>query len=243
MARYHEIADSLRAAIAEGHYARGSQLPGERELSEAFGVAPGTIRQALGGLVNEGILASRRGIRRTVIGAPKRTGTFEEFRSLAQWAWFHGKSPSGQVISAQWRQATLQDREYLRLPHAARVYRVLRVRGLDGDAIMVERTRYAPEVGKHVEQIPDECPSVTVWLAREADLIFSRAEHQFSACAAGTEDARLLNVRRGAPLLTHRRISYSRDSSPLEWSEDRYVAGRLSLVVDNSLNSNVLRWA
>lgn len=243
MARYHEIADSLRSAIVDGHYALGSQLPGEHELSQTYGVAPGTIRQALGDLVAEGVLAARRGSRRTVIGVPKKTGTFEEFRSFAQWAWSQGKNPTGQVVSARWRTASLQDREHLQLDRAALIYLVLRVRALDGEAVMIERTRYAPNLGEHVVHIPDDCPSVTNWLTENAGTVFSRAEHRFSACAASSEDARLLPVRRGAPLLSHVRISFGQDGSPLEWSEDRYVADSLSLVVDNSMNSNVLRWA
>lgn len=243
MARYHDIAESLRAAIADGVYRRGAQLPGERELSLQYGVAAGTIRQALGELVNEGVLASRQGSRRVIIDTPKKRGTFEEFRSFAQWAWSKGKTPTGRVVSAQWKTASEEDRENLRLVSGDLIYRVQRVRGVDGSPIMVERTRYSAAVGVHAEKIPDDCPSVTAWLADEAGINFARAEHQFSACAAGVEDAALLQVRRGAPLLTHRRISYSRDGTPLEWAEDRYVAGGLKLAVDNSAAANVLRWA
>ncbi len=242
MAKYHAIADSVRAAIAGGHYPLGSRLPGERKLSQEYGVAPGTIRQALAELVTEGALASRQGSRKIVMGVSEKTGTFAEFRSFAQWAWSRGRTPSGQVISAQWQVATSYDREQLRID-AGRVYSVLRIRGLDGEPTMVERTRYSPRVGERVEQIPDDCASVTIWLADEAAIVFARAEHRFSACSASAEDARHLQVRRGAPLLSHHRISFDQNGTPLEWSEDRYIAGGVSLVVGNSTNSNVLRWA
>ena len=242
MARYHDIAEALRGSITRGVYARGSQLPSERELSEEFDVAPGTIRQALGELETEGVLASRRGSRRTVVGEPRSVSTFEEFRSFAEWASSRGRVPAGRVISGRWEEASPLDHETLRLPLEARVFCVVRVRLLDGQAIMVERTRYRESVGIDVERIPVDEPSVTSWLASAANIIFSRAEHQFSACPAGAADARLLDVRRGSPLLMHKRVSFSRDGVPLEWSVDRYVAGTISLVVDNSLNSNALRW-
>ncbi|TFD61650.1 GntR family transcriptional regulator [Cryobacterium suzukii] len=242
VARYHDIAEALRGAITRGFYERGSQLPSERELSEEFDVAPGTIRQALGELETEGVLASRRGSRRTVVGEPRAAATFEEFRSFAQWASSRGRVPAGHVISAVWQDASPLDLEELRLPTAARVFCVVRVRLLDGSAIMVERTRYRDSVGTEVERIPSDCPSVTAWLAATANITFSRAEHQFSACPARAEDARLLEVRRGSPLLMHKRVSFSRDGLPLEWSVDRYVAGTIRLVVDNSLTANALRW-
>jgi GntR family transcriptional regulator len=242
VARYHDIAESLRGAITRGTYPRGSQLPSERELSDDFDVAPGTMRQALGELESEGVLASRRGSRRTVVGAPRSAATFEEFRSFAQWASSRGRVPAGHVSAGHWQRATPLDRELLRLATDARVFCVVRTRLLDGDAIMVERTRYRDSVGGAVERIPVDCPSVTAWLAEEADITFARAEHQFSACPAAAEDARLLGVRRGSPLLMHKRVSFSRDGLPLEWSVDRYVAGTISLVVDNSRNANALRW-
>jgi len=242
VARYHDIAEALRGAITDGRYERGGQLPSERELSEEFEVAPGTMRQALGELEAEGVLASRRGSRRTVVGEPKSAATFEEFRSFAQWAASRGRVPAGRVISAAWQDASVQDCEALRLPTTARVFCVVRVRLLDGGAIMVERTRYRDTVGVAVERIPTDCPSVTAWLATTANVTFSRAEHHFSACSAGVDDARLLDVRRGSPLLMHKRVSFSRDGLPLEWSVDRYIAGAISLVVDNSLNANALRW-
>ena len=242
MARYHDIAEALRGSITRGVYARGSQLPSERELSDEFDVAPGTIRQALGELETEGVLASRRGSRRTVVGEPRSASTFEEFRSFAEWASSRGRVPAGRVISGRWEEGSPLDRETLRLPLAARVFCVVRVRLLDGNEIMVERTRYRESVGMDVEKIPVDEPSVTAWLAATANITFSRAEHQFSACPAGAEDARLLDVRRGSPLLKHKRVSFSRDGVPLEWSVDRYVAGTISLVVDNSLNANALRW-
>lgn len=242
MPRYHEIAESLRTSIAAGRYPRGTCLPGERELAREFDVAPGTVRQALGELVGDGVLASRRGARRTVIGMPKRAGTFDEFRSFAQWAWSSGRTPSGRVVSAQWCPSSSEDQEKLRLEPGSQLYRVLRLRRLDGGPVMVERTRYTPVVGHHVQHCPDDCASVTTWLAQEAGIRFSRAEHQFTASAAGTGDARLLETRRGTPMLCHRRTSFDWKGAALEWSEDRYVAGALTVLVDNSSSSNVLRW-
>lgn len=242
MPRYHEIAESLRTSIAAGRYPRGTSLPSERELAQEFDVAAGTVRQALGELVGDGVLASRRGARRTVIGLPKRTGTFEEFRSFAQWAWSNGRTPSGEVVCARWCPSSPLDQEKLRVEPGSQVYQVLRLRRLDERPVMVERTHYTATLGQHVQHCPDDCASVTSWLAGEAGVLFSRAEHQFSACAAGTEDARLLGTRRGAPLLTHRRTSFDGKGTPLEWSEDRYIAGALTVMVDNSSSSNVLRW-
>lgn len=57
---YQQIADDLRGRISDGSISRGGKLPTEAELSEQFAVTRATVRQALGILVNEGLIYSAR---------------------------------------------------------------------------------------------------------------------------------------------------------------------------------------
>jgi DNA-binding FadR family transcriptional regulator len=54
-------AGKLRTAILTGEHAPGATLPGERELSERFGVSRLTLRAALGRLSSEGLVQSVHG--------------------------------------------------------------------------------------------------------------------------------------------------------------------------------------
>lgn len=56
-----QIAADLRAAIGRGDLAKGQRLPGEQTLADQYDVARGTVRAALGLLINEGLLVSRVG--------------------------------------------------------------------------------------------------------------------------------------------------------------------------------------
>ena len=55
------IYNSIVKAIREGDFARGSKLPTERELSETFGAARNSVRQALDALVREGTVSRHVG--------------------------------------------------------------------------------------------------------------------------------------------------------------------------------------
>jgi DNA-binding GntR family transcriptional regulator len=57
---YHQIADDLRAQITVGDLAPDTQLPTESELCGRYAVNRGTVRQALGVLLNEGLIISVR---------------------------------------------------------------------------------------------------------------------------------------------------------------------------------------
>jgi DNA-binding FadR family transcriptional regulator len=68
------ITTRLREAILGGHYADGERLPAERELTEHFGAARGTIREALRRLEEMGLVTRRMGSGTFVI---HRTGPDE----------------------------------------------------------------------------------------------------------------------------------------------------------------------
>lgn len=56
-----EVSGLLRREIMGGALMRGDRLPSERALSERYGVARGTVREALGRLVEEGLVEVRPG--------------------------------------------------------------------------------------------------------------------------------------------------------------------------------------
>ncbi len=59
--KYRVIADELRAAVLDGTYQPGAQLPGENHLMTQYGVARMTARQALAVLIAEGLAVPRPG--------------------------------------------------------------------------------------------------------------------------------------------------------------------------------------
>lgn len=63
---YEDVVERLEAAINEGHYAPGDQLPAERELMEAYGVGRTSVREALFALQRMGLIAISSGERARV---------------------------------------------------------------------------------------------------------------------------------------------------------------------------------
>jgi GntR family transcriptional repressor for pyruvate dehydrogenase complex len=58
---YHEIADQVRALIADGRIAPGDRLPAERELAGLFGASRNSVRDAIRVLEQMGLVESRQG--------------------------------------------------------------------------------------------------------------------------------------------------------------------------------------
>lgn len=238
-ARHEEIADELRRAIDREEYTVGSLLPAETDLAAQYGVARGTVRQAVAALTAEGLIGSRQGARRVVL-ASRRSQSFAELRSFAEWARTMGRRATGQVVEQTYRPATAEDAVRLQLPEGTAVLHVLRVRGLDGEPVLLERTVYADWISSAVEHIEPDCPSVTQRLFDDTGLVFAYGEHVIDAVAAGAQDAELLGIRRTGPLLRVRRVTTTREGRPVEWSDDRYRSDAVSFSVHNSIGNNAM---
>ncbi|RSO02353.1 GntR family transcriptional regulator [Streptomyces sp. WAC 05379] len=238
-ARHEEIADELRQAIDREEYTVGSLLPAETDLAARYGVSRGTVRQAVAALTAEGLIGSRQGARRVVL-ASRRSQSFAELRSFAQWANAMGREAIGHVVSQEYHPATKEDAVRLQLSAGTPVLHVLRVRGLDGEPVLLERTVYADWISPAVESIEPDCASVTQRLYEDTGLVFAYGEHVIDAVSAGAQDAELLGIRRTSPLLRVRRVTTTREGRPVEWSDDRYRPDAVSFSVHNSIDNNAL---
>lgn len=231
--RYEEIAESLRQAIRSGVRPPGSRLPSESDLAATWEVSRGTVRQAVALLASEGLIGSRQGARRVVLRQERRQ-SFEQLNSFAQWARAMGYEASSRILARTTRPATDEEAARLGAEPGSGILDVLRLRHLDGEPVMVERTVYADWVAPVVRALPEDCVSVMDSIAERADIVAHHGEHLIDAVAAGSEDARLLRVRRASPLLRQRHLTYTAAGRAIEWTDDRYRAGS---VVFNVMNS------
>lgn len=237
-ALYRKVAEDIKAAIADGTYPAATKLPSESELAERYSVSRGTIRQAFAALRADGVIASRRGARRVVIGGP-RVQSFGELLSFSRWARAIGEVPGGHVVSLERHPATGAEAERLALAPGDHVYRLVRVRLLSGRPVMVERASYPGEVGALVAGFDLSVDSITERL-EGLGVVFTDAEHVIDAVPASAADARLLGVRPAVPLLRERRFTTDRSGRPVEWSDDRYVGSATAFSIRNSVAVNAL---
>ena len=233
--QHRRIAEALRRAIRSGAYPRGTQLPSERELAEQFDVSRGTVRQALGTLRAEGVIASRRGARGVVLSEP-RAQSFSELVSFSAWARSLGEEPSGRVVELVRRYADEADARRLDVAEGDPVFSLVRVRMLGGAPVMIERTTFVESIGRLVASVDLESDSIYARLA-DFGVVLAQARHYVSAIAADEDDAELLGIEPGTPLLRQVRRTTSPEGVPVEWSDDRYLGDAVSFVLENSSGS------
>jgi len=70
--KYVRLADAVLDVIQSGEYRPGSQIPGERDLSNTLPLSLGTIQKAMNDLVTQGVLVRRAGKGTFVFGAGEK---------------------------------------------------------------------------------------------------------------------------------------------------------------------------
>jgi GntR family transcriptional regulator len=229
---HYQIAEELRRRILAGEIPAGSRLPSETDLMATFGVSRGTVRQALAGLRSDGLVVGRRG-RPPEVVERRLEQPFSELVSFSAWIESIGRTPSGRVVEFAPRPADVETAEALDVAVGATVYHLIRVRYADGEPLLIERTTFPNDIGRLLSAADLEHSSIYARLA-DHGLPVERARQLVDAIAAPAADARLLGIPARAPLLRVRRHSFGATGRPLEWSEDRYRADRLTLQIDNS---------
>lgn len=236
---HERIAGELRAAIVRGDYPPGSQLPSESALAGTHGVARGTIRAALAAVEAAGLITSRRGTPRVVLGTGV-SQSFDELRSFAQWARAAGHSPGGRFVTRELRPAAPAEANALQLQEGAEVLYTVRLRTLNGTPIFTERCTYPTWLAGVIAGLDPDCPSVTAEVRRLTGVVAVRGTHAIDVTRADHMDARLLGATVGDPVLRRRGITHRADGTPCDYTDDHYLEGTATFALHNSVTTNTL---
>lgn len=135
--RYGKLALALRDRILQGEWAPGEIIPAESALAQSYGVALGTIRQALSLLVEDGVLQRRHGkgtfVTRGVDGASMMR--FFRFRGVDGGS---SQPPQSCILSSRLRSASVQETHAFGIDKGSQVLQLERLRSLGAEPCLLE---------------------------------------------------------------------------------------------------------
>jgi len=229
---HERIAADLRDRIESGILAVGDPVPSEAELQQEWNGSRAPVRQALAALRAEGLIAGGRG-RPPIVQRHQVSQPFDTLLSFSSWVQLMGRTPGQRTIELARRGADAEVAEHLGVEVGDPVVQLIRVRSMDDEPVMIERTSFTFEYGRTLfEHDPDggSIYSHLISLGLEVGV----ARHVIDAVPATSADQRLLGIKPGTPLLREQRTAHTIGGDVFEYSDDRYRADRVSFTIHNT---------
>ncbi|HEY8437345.1 MAG TPA: GntR family transcriptional regulator [Candidatus Limnocylindrales bacterium] len=225
--QYRQIEQVLRERLAAMQ--PGERLPSDAELCAEFGVSRMTARNAMQRLAEDGLVRREPGRGSFVAQLPahrraNRLMTFTREMIRA------GRVPSSRILTRTVRPSTTTEADALELRPRDPVVDLRRLRLADDQPIALESAVLVGDAAPAVMTADLEHGSLHEALTR-AGFALRRGTGTIGAARATAEDARLLAIRAGDPLLVERRTIVDDGGRRIERTESRYPADRYGLDV------------
>jgi GntR family transcriptional regulator len=245
--RFRQIADDLRERVALGEFGDQGALDSESALCVRYAVSRVTVRRALEMLREQGLVESRQGSGWFATGGLfHQTLALGTFRHAASAVTESGRAITRRVVEFGYRQASpalasalgllalddaVDDTATNHTATAADALHSRSVRTVDGVPLDLVAEWVPTAIGGRVSRADATDPGIWASLQRDGHRIAS-VRQSITAGIANADDAELLDVALGAPLLLVRRLALDKDQAPLALSDHRYLAHRFSLEVE-----------
>lgn len=230
---YHQLAHQLKDAIATGALPKGTFLGNELVLAEQWQVSRPTVRRAIQDLVDDGLLVRRRGVGTQVVNEHVRRPF--TLTSLHEDLVASGRQPSTRVLAVERVRAPADIAEALGVKSGTRVVHLSRLRSAGAQPLAVMSNWLPVELAGELTAELLESRGLYS-LLRDRGVRPHYAVQRLGARAAGDEEAELLGVAIGAPLVTMWRAMQDDTGRPVEVGDHAYDAAHYSVemsVVEN----------
>ncbi len=229
---HKQISDQMRANIAVGVWPPHYKLRAEPELAADLGVSRGTLRRALRTLIAEGLLVQVQGKGTFVKPKTIEPPIAQELLSLAEGLRRLGIAFETTVRSSRMVLPPVPVQALLDLPSGTQVFRLERVRSIEGDPVALStnfvRTDLSPGI-EGIETFDYTHKTLFGVMEQECGLRLASGRRTFEAQAASREVSEALRIAEGSPVLYLEQVTYLADGRPVEYSDVWIRGDRLKL--------------
>lgn len=215
---HHQISQRLEKAILSGEIPVGSRLENEVSLGTRLSLSRPTIRKAIQTLVDNGLLVRRRGVGTQVVHGQLNRSM--ELTSLYEDLVRAGKKPRTTVLSLEIVRAEKPVARQLSISTGSEVLKIERLRFSNNTPVAL-MTNYLLIQFRKVSKKELQNQGLYQWL-RSQGVSVRVAQQKIGARKATKQEANLLEVDNGFPLLTMDRTAFDDGGMAIEYGQHCY---------------------
>jgi GntR family transcriptional regulator len=214
---YFQLSSYIEQEIKSKRFVAGQLMPSEQEMCDKLGISRTVVRQAMADLERKGLITKQSG-KRSAISHPTYNGSLmQNLRGFYEDAVSKGQKPTTRVLELKVVPAEGEVKEALKLADGDPVFRLNRLRFLNGEPEVLVVT-YIPE-NKCPKLIHEDLSNQSLYelLARKYGLVITRGYRTVEAIALDRADAKLLGLRPKSPALLLKSVGLLEGGAPLEY--------------------------
>lgn len=227
---YHQVKEAVKAMIEEGSLKPGDMLPSEFSLSDQLGISRLVVHRAYRELVMEGLLIRKRA--KGTFVAPRMQRSFMvtgPLFSMTENLSIHALEPTNKILLQEVISADEDTRNNLSLEAGALVIRIRNLRLAKGLPFAIEEMFFSYERFPLLAKADLNNQSVYAVLEKQYAAHPQEALDLIFADSATSQEARLLGIEKGAPVMRVKRTSTDRSGLAVEYSKIVFHASRYQL--------------
>lgn len=223
---YIRLRDTLASRIASAEWGADEPIPAEARLARHYKISVGTVRKAVDGLVEEGLLERRQGSG-TYVRRPSFDSSLFRFFQIRGVDGEPSSIPSSRLLSRARTQAPSEAASAL---GTREVIKIVRVRSLSDQPILYEEIYIPSTLFAGFESIPQEDlgPLLYPIYFDAFGVLVKSATDDLSFDTATKEVARKLDIAYADPIAVICRTARGIDGQAVEWRIARGSAARFS---------------
>jgi GntR family transcriptional regulator len=220
---YKQLAADLQHKLEAGQFGANAPLPAERDLAATYQVSRDTVRKAIRLLEEQGVLYSDHG--RGTFAAPESVRQMSRFLdSFTEDTINRGGTPGQNILLMETVAASMAVASLLQVEASMPLLRIKRVRLMNGAPVGLQDSYLKLPAGAVLRRAElERRGSLYRILIEDLGIKPSESLESVGAIAAQPDDAGLLGVAPGTPLLICERVMLSDRREPVEYCEMRYV--------------------
>ena len=228
---YQQLQRAIREAIESHALAPDDALPAERQIASDLSVSRITVRKALEGLVEEGLLVRRQGSGNFVTARIEKN--FAKLTSFSEDMRARGRVPKSVWLKRAEGTVTPEEALTLRLSPGTPVFRFHRLRYADEAPMSLEYTTVVASCLPSIEAVDSSLYEALQQVGSRP----VRALQRLRALLLNAEQAKLLHAHEGDAGLLVERVGFLRDGQAVEYCQSYYRGDTYDFVAELSSTS------